>query len=146
MKTSLAPNEFIELMLSHHPDCQCFKDDVFVICGRRICNGCMIAYPVAILTLILFNPTGIESVALAVFLSFLSLMRRLTNESKIKLLFKVIAGFGLGFGLGGMWWAINIGNWLIIILMIIAALIYLFIRFHSIKQKLLKCKCNKIKG
>lgn len=146
MKVSLSKKEFNELLLSHHPNCKCFKDDVFIIFGRRICNGCLIAYPIAILILLLFKPSGIESVILSALFVFISQIRRLTKEPKIKLFMKALAGIGLGFGLGSMWWALNAQEWLIVVLLIIGALIYLFIRLHFLQQKLIRCNCRNLEN
>ncbi|MBN1540182.1 MAG: hypothetical protein JW939_08575 [Candidatus Thermoplasmatota archaeon] len=58
-------NEIIKTMrtlapflLSHHPDCSFFDNDVFQVSGKRICLGCSIAYPTAVLLIILSIFTG----------------------------------------------------------------------------------------
>jgi hypothetical protein len=60
MRVSLSPQEFKELLLSHHPNLPCFNDDVIIIFGRRICAGCLLGYPPAFSVLILLQPSGIE--------------------------------------------------------------------------------------
>ncbi len=40
-------------ILSHHPVCSKFDSDTFGFLGRRICLGCSITYPIAVLVLVL---------------------------------------------------------------------------------------------
>jgi hypothetical protein len=44
--------------ISHHPHCRWYEEDVLHIGKWRLCWGCIVAYPVALLTLIILMVTG----------------------------------------------------------------------------------------
>jgi hypothetical protein len=136
MRVSLSPQEFRELLLSHHPDLPCFKNDVIVLFNRRICAGCLLGYPTAILVLFLLKPSGFESIVFSLAFALLSQFRKLLKNVMIQHLGRIIAGVALGFGLGGAYWAFLNGEWFAIILLIVGAGIYLLLRIHSIKSGL----------
>jgi hypothetical protein len=138
MRISLSPQEFRELLLSHHPDLPCFKNDVFVVFDRRICAGCLLGYPAALLVLLLLKPSGFESIVLSLAFAILSQFRRLSENVTLHHLGRIIAGVALGFGLGGAWWALVNGAWFAMFLLITGAGIYLVLRIRSIKRGLEK--------
>jgi len=45
---------YFPLLLSHHPDCDSFSEDVFTVRGVKFCVGCSVAYPIAIFIFILW--------------------------------------------------------------------------------------------
>ncbi|MBN1390685.1 MAG: hypothetical protein JXA22_08605 [Candidatus Thermoplasmatota archaeon] len=45
-------------LLSHHPDCSFFDQDIYRVFGKKICLGCSIAYPTAFLVIISSLLTG----------------------------------------------------------------------------------------
>jgi hypothetical protein len=139
MRVSLNPEEFKELLLSHHPNFPCFNDDVIVIFNRRVCAGCLLAYPTALGVLILFRPSGYESIFLALGFAILSQLRRLSKNVIIQHLCRFIAGIALGFGLAGGYWAIINDKWLLVAALILGAGIYVISKAYSIKSKL-NCK------
>jgi hypothetical protein len=138
-RMSLSPQEFKELLLSHHPNLPCFDDDVIVLFNRRICAGCLLAYPIALGILLLFHPSGIESIFLALALAVLSQTRRLSKNIIIQHFCRIIAGVALGFGIGGGYWALTNGQWLIALLLILGAMGYMLSKACSMKNKLINC-------
>lgn len=142
MKISLTPGEFYQLLLSHHPDCDCFKDDVIIIGGYRLCAGCVMAYPIAIALLILIWPVNRYSVYIAIIFAMISLLRKFIKNKKIKIVLRGVAGLALGFGFGGLIWAVEQQDVLSALILILGAAVYGSIRAYSVKKKLLKCKCG----
>lgn len=136
MRVSLSPQEFRELLLSHHPDLPGFKNDVIVVFNRRICAGCLLGYPAAFLILVLLRPSGFESIILSLVFALLSQLRRLLENSTIQHIGRIIAGVALGFGLGGAWWAFSHGEWFALLLLMAGGGIYLVLRVRSIKREL----------
>ena len=136
MGMSLNPKEFKELLLSHHPNLPCFDDDVIILFNRRICAGCLLAYPTALLVLIFLKPSGYESIFFALTFALLSQLRRLSKVLIIQHLCRVLAGIALGFGLGGGYWAITNGQWFAVLLLISGAGIYIILKAYSIKTKI----------
>jgi hypothetical protein len=133
---SLNPQEFKELLLSHHPNLPCFDDDVIILFNRRVCAGCLLAYPTALLVLIFLKPSGYESIFFALTFALLSQLRRLSKVLIIQHLCRVLAGIALGFGLGGGYWAITNDHWFAVLLLILGAGIYILSKAYSIKAKL----------
>lgn len=133
---SMSPEDFKEALLAHHPNLPCFNDDVVIIFHKRICAGCLFAYPTAILTILLINPTGFNSIVIALLLAGISQIRRLTYNHYLQNFFRLIAGIALGFGLGGGYWAIINGQWSMIILLVIGAATYFLLKLYAMKQKM----------
>jgi hypothetical protein len=138
MRVSLSPQEFRELLLSHHPDLPAFRNDVIVIGGWRICAGCLLGYPAALVTLVLLRPSGFESIAAAMVLAIVSQIRKFSGTVLLQHLGRVVAGVALGFGLGGAWWALMNGEWIALLVLAAGAGIYFFIRVLSMKRELEK--------
>lgn len=134
---SLNPQEFKELLLSHHPILPCFNDDVILLFKRRVCAGCLLAYPTALVVLILLKPSGYESIFFALVFALLSQLRRLSKNLIIQHLCRIVAGIALGFGLGGGYWAIINGQWLAVGVLVAGAGIYIISKAYSIKSKLM---------
>jgi len=138
MRVSLSPQEFRELLLSHHPDLPAFRNDVIVIAGRRICAGCLLGYPAALATLVLLRPSGFESIAAAVALALASQFRKFSASAAVQHIGRIVAGIALGFGIGGAWWAATTGAWPALLLLAAGAGIYFLIRVVSMKRELEK--------
>jgi hypothetical protein len=136
MKISLDPAGFWDLALSHHPDLPCFDDDVVILYGKRICAGCLFAYPTALLVLFFFRPSGYESIIISILFASFSMSRKLIRNRYINFFFRLVAGVALGFGVGGLIWAIQ--NHQVFAMVIIASggCIYGIIRFFSMKRKI----------
>lgn len=140
IRVSLSPQEFKELLLSHHPNLPCFDEDIIVLFNRRICAGCLLAYPTALLTIYLFHPSGNESIYIALAFAAFSQIRRLSKSIILKHFCRIIAGIALGFGIGGGYWALMNGQWIVAFLLILGALGYILSKVYSIKNKLINCK------
>lgn len=136
MKISLSPNDFWELILSHHPNNPCFDDDVIILFGHRVCAGCLFAYPTALFVLIFFRPTGFEAIITAISLAIISQARQLIDYREINFFFRFIAGVALGFGAGGLIWAIRTQDLLAAVLIFISGIIYASIRYLTMKRKI----------
>ncbi len=138
-RVSIGPAQFRELLLSHHPDHPSFDNDIIRIQGRRICAGCLLAYPAALFVLVLFHPTGIGSVLLALLLAALSLLRRFTTQASVQHGFRVLAGIALGFGIGGGIWAVEQGRWAVCLVLVAGAVAYAGIKAWSLYTRLETC-------
>jgi hypothetical protein len=140
LRMSLSPQEFKELLLSHHPNIPCFDDDVIVLFNRRICAGCLLAYPTALGILLWFRPSGIESIFFAIAFAVLSQIRRMSKNIIMHHFCRIIAGVALGFGIGGGYWALTNGQWLVAFLLILGAMGYMLSKACSMKNKLMNCQ------
>jgi hypothetical protein len=138
MRVSLSPQEFRELLLSHHPDLPAFRNDVIILGSRRICAGCLLGYPAAVATLVLLRPSGLESIAAAVALALASQLRKFSGNAAVQHIGRIVAGIALGFGLGGAWWAAITGAWPALMVLAAGAGIYFLIRVVSMKRELEK--------
>jgi hypothetical protein len=138
MKISLNPDEFKELLLSHHPNHPLFDNDVIHIGKYRICAGCLFGYPTAFFVLFVLKPDGPGSILIAIILALGSQVRRFTHNTGIKNLSRFVAGIALGFGIGGVLWAFNTRNFGIIVIISLSALLYASIRAYFFKKKLLQ--------
>jgi hypothetical protein len=138
-RVSLSPGAFRELLLSHHPDLPCFEDEVIRICGRRVCAGCLLAYPTALLVILLLRPSGMESVVLALLFAGISQLRRLTGNIIIQHGCRALAGIALGFGIGGAFWAVMQGRWIVLCVLVAGGVIYAMAKAWSFHAKLVAC-------
>lgn len=141
MRISFSPIEFRELLLSHHPNFPCFNNDVIILFDRRICAGCLLGYPTALSVLLIFKPTGFESIILSLILATISQILKFYQEIGIRHLSRLIAGVALGFGLGGAYWALLNGEWLSILVLFLGGSAYFLLKAHSIKKALKKELC-----
>ena len=135
MTVSVIPDEYKELLLSHHPDLPCFKHDVIVLSGRRICAGCLLAYPTAVVIVLVFHPFWPESICYALFFAVVSQLRRVNRNNRLLGHYcRVLAGIAFGFGIGGLIWALNTGEWLMVALLVTGAGLYLLSRVYFMKK------------
>jgi hypothetical protein len=142
LRVSLSPQEFKELLVAHHPNLPCFNDEIIVLFNRRICAGCLLAYPTAFLTIFLFHPSGNESIYIALAFAVFSQIRRLSNSIILHHFCRIVGGIALGFGIGGGYWALTNSQWLAVFLLIFGAAGYTLSRAYSIKIKIMNCKKN----
>ncbi len=94
---------FFPMFLSHHPECDKFEDHTIKIAGLKLCIGCFIGYPTAILTFLVLNyfsfikliPIQLTLLLGIVFISFffLSPLNLIKNRNS-KICQKVIIGIG----------------------------------------------------
>jgi len=91
------------IILSHHPLCGKFDDHVFKIKGRYVCIGCATVYPSAILTVLFLWIMNLSSFAIAfpiAMASFaLNMVRFLSRDHRLSVLFNAILGVSLGASL-----------------------------------------------
>jgi hypothetical protein len=109
---------------------------VIVIFNRRVCAGCLLAYPTALVVLILLQPSGYESIFFALLFALLSQLRRLSKDVIIQHLCRIVAGIALGFGVGGGYWAVINGQWFLVFVSITGAGLYVISKAYSITSKL----------
>ncbi|MBY8990320.1 MAG: hypothetical protein KGD58_06160 [Candidatus Lokiarchaeota archaeon] len=110
-KFLLYGKSFIPFFLSHHPECENFKGHT-INCGKiRLCIGCFIGYPTAIITIFLLGIFDNNNLFSSDFFLILSLVflgtffLSLLNLTKIKII-KIIQKFLIGLG------AALLFNWL----------------------------------
>jgi uncharacterized membrane protein YidH (DUF202 family) len=91
-------------ILSHHPHCRYFDDDVYHAGRHRLCIGCFTSYPMAIVVVALwflgFFPYWwhiLMLLGLMFGLVQLLSFTRLTDRKGVKVLVKVSLGLGFGF-------------------------------------------------
>jgi hypothetical protein len=135
MKISLSPDEFKETLISHHPNDPIFNDDVILLFGKRVCAGCLFAYPTALLTWYFLRPEGYVAIVVSIFLAIISQSRHFIHNRQINFFFRIIAGIAMGFGFGGLLWALNRHNIWAILLLLISAGTYAAIKYHTMRQK-----------
>jgi len=140
MRISLGPQEFRELLLSHHPDHPSFNDDVFIVFNRRVCAGCVLAYPTALLVVLFLHPSGYESIVISIGLAIVSQVRRVSNNILLQHSCRIIAGIALGFGIGGGYWALVNGQWVAVIVLVSGAAGYTLLKAYSVRARLLRIK------
>jgi len=136
----MSPEEFREILLSHHPDLPCFRDDVVILFNRRICAGCLFGYPIAFAILFLIQPFYEASIYIALIFALVSQARRWIQNPAIQNFFRMIAGIALGFGLGGMYWAVISNQWGMVVLLCAGGMTYLLARIISMKRRFEECK------
>ncbi len=94
------------ILLSHHPNCEQYDDDVYHISKYRLCIGCFTFYPTIVVTVVLtllFVELTIPNLILLFFISFLFFtpiflnVLGLTKLKFIKISSKLLIGIGVGF-------------------------------------------------
>ena len=93
------------LLISHHPSCSQFQDHTLNFSKIRLCIGCFIGYPSAILSILLgilfIYPAISQKIYILLFGIFLFLFQflsltKLTAIKPIKIIQKFLIGFGAG--------------------------------------------------
>jgi hypothetical protein len=102
----------VPLLLAHHPDCVYFHDDTYEFLGRRICLGCSVTYPIALLLILSAfffdwyrNLPGVffhQDILLVISLSLGFIQFLKYNINKGNRLLAVGSKVTLGFSLGGL--------------------------------------------
>lgn len=104
------------MILSHHPECEQFKNHTIKIGKNRFCIGCFVGYPsaiIGILALYFLNFGAILSsndfLIFGIFLlsSFILSPLNLTKAKLVKIVQKVLIGFGSAFL---FWWIWTLSN------------------------------------
>jgi uncharacterized membrane protein YidH (DUF202 family) len=96
-------------ILSHHPNCRYFENDVYNVGGRRLCIGCFTSYPIALLVVALwfldfipFSWPTIILLGLIFGLVQLLSFTRFTDNKSVKIFVKIFLGLGFGFFTSGI--------------------------------------------
>jgi len=116
-----------------------FENDVVIINNRRVCEGCLFAYPTALITatlLFFLGITGATTIYAAIVIAAVSQARRLTKNAWFRRFCKVLAGVALGFGITGLFWAAAAEQYFWIGLILFGACTYAVARYYYIKKKL----------
>jgi hypothetical protein len=106
---------FWPLVLSHHPDCERFKGHTLNIGKIRLCIGCFVGYPTAIISILLISFFNLSSIIpyqlfLPIGLGLLStFFLSIINLTKIKVV-KIIQKFLIGVGASFLFWWIWYGD------------------------------------
>jgi hypothetical protein len=97
---------FWPLLLSHHPECDKFNNHTLNIGKVRLCIGCFVGYPIAILGIFLIPLLKISSVipvddfliiSIVLLATFILSPLKLTNIKVIKIIQKALIGLGSSF-------------------------------------------------
>ncbi len=100
------------LLLSHHPDCEKFKNHSIKIRNNKYCIGCFIGYPTAILGILsielfnfleMFTPHQYFMIGFILISSFLLSIFGLTKNKKVKIIQKSMIGLGASFLFRWIW-------------------------------------------
>ncbi|MFX0070053.1 MAG: hypothetical protein ACFFAO_03095 [Candidatus Hermodarchaeota archaeon] len=101
-----------DLFLSHHPNCPKFDNHVIKIKGIRLCIGCFIGYPTAILTILiiylfrinlLFDLFTMFLLSLILISLFILSPLNYTGRKTVKICQKFFIGVGSGFLFWYIW-------------------------------------------
>lgn len=148
-KLDLSWDEFKELLISHHPNCKQFDDDVIKLFGHRICEGCLLSYGGALIggtILYLFGDyLNINSLLLFILLLFpFGFIKKVTDNRLAIRVGKILMGFCIPLTLLTITKIRNIVM-LIFFLIFISLLVatYLYYRYNRMKGLLLKCSCEE---
>ena len=142
------------ILISHHPECEEFKNHTLNFGNFRFCIGCFIGYPTAILAIIILNLFKIQLLfdpitLLFIGLIFLSLFilspLNLTKYKGIKIFQKFCIGLGSAFLFWWIWTLTSdiVAN-LILFIIIFSSIILILNGYHA--YSFLKiCKICKYK-
>ena len=97
--------KYSHLLLSHHPSCSEYEDHTLNFAKIRLCIGCFIGYPSALLSILLgvffIYPSISQKIYILIIGIFLFLFQllsltKLTEIKPIKIMQKFLMGFGAG--------------------------------------------------
>jgi len=148
----LAVVAFWPLILSHHPECEKFNNHTLNIGRVRLCIGCFIGYPTAIIGIILINYLNISKIFPTDFFLVISIIListffmsplHLTRVKSVKIVQKFLIGLGASFL---FWWIWSLPNPLLtnyFILMFTFSILLGVLNFYHILGFLGTCyKCD----
>ena len=109
-RSSRVPFKLIKpFLLSHHPHCKHFEDDVYHMGRHRLCIGCFTSYPIALVVVALwflntFSYSWFTLILLGLGFGLVQLLSfsHLTDKKGVKVLVKVFLGLGFGFFTSGV--------------------------------------------
>jgi len=148
----LAVVAFWPLILSHHPECEKFNNHTLNIGRVRLCIGCFIGYPTAIIGIILINYLNISKIFPTDFFLVISIIListffmsplHLTRVKSVKIVQKFLIGLGASFL---FWWIWSLPNPLLtnyFIFMVTFSILLGILNFYHILGFLGTCyKCD----
>jgi len=115
-ETFLSRKIIKRLILTHHPNCDKFKNHTFKIGKYHFCIGCFIGYPTALVGIFViqflnlvksFDSIYFISIALPLIATFLLSPLNLTKLKSIKFIQKFFIGLGSSFL---FWWVWSLPN------------------------------------
>ena len=139
-------------ILSHHPHCVKYKNDVFHIGKSRICRGCFITYPTAIAIIFYSFFTGIYEIypwysflTIGVFLGLFEFFSLWGMLMKFRDIIKFLLGLGVGLVIVGIF-SMPVGlcqSFLIFFVLFILAGLFHRKRIVKVEKKCLECQYKK---
>ncbi|MFW9987431.1 MAG: hypothetical protein ACFFC3_02130 [Candidatus Odinarchaeota archaeon] len=103
---------FAPLLLSHHPECERFKNHTLNIKRIRLCIGCFVGYPTALISILiigafklnrLISPKYLLIFGIIFLTSFVLSPLNLTKIKFIKVIQKFLIGLGSALIFWGIW-------------------------------------------
>ncbi len=142
-KNSLKSNfrKYKRILLSHHPECDEYKNHTIKIGTLRFCIGCYIGYPTAIIGIVLFhvfkiyllfNSTTLLLFGIIFFSFFILSPLNLTKIKAVKIIQKFFIGIGSVFLFWWIWtFSSNIFVNLLNFILIFGILIVILNGYHA---------------
>ena len=139
-------------LLAHHPSCESFSNHTLNIRGWRLCLGCFVIYPSAIVSLlvlfVLLNYFAFDYMAMfigSVIFFGINLIRKIVFKDNLQkrtqVVFRMILGLSLAFILTAIWLAPPTQRLYIILLFLSIAIGY---NLFNSKKMLKTCKeCSR---
>ena len=147
------------MLISHHPPCETYKNHTINIGKLKLCIGCFIGYPSAILTIILtkilydrnsFNLIPILIFGIVFSLAQLLSLTSITEKKSIKIIQKLLIGTGSGFIIIFLYLTINLSEIFKIVIIFGCVSILIFpigVLHYRVSSKTCKmCEIKKIPG
>ncbi len=142
--------EYKPYLLSHHPDCEKYDEHVLKIRDKKLCIGCFIGYPAAILGIGISFPLMFYDIiskwiflSIGILLSFATLLSltRFPRKRVRKIIQKLLIGLGSGFILSAVWFMMGFA-WYFKILVIWGTIIILNIPISLMHYKTHQKSCQ----
>lgn len=135
-------------LLAHHPSCDIFSNHILNIRGRRLCLGCFIIYPSAVIALVLlfllsdyhtYDYLIAFYMALAMFgiNSIRKIIYRDNLPKRVQVVFRVVLGISLASIMYSIWLAPRPEQYMVIGLFLAVAIGY---NLFNSKKMLKTCK------
>ncbi len=147
------------MIISHHPPCEMYKNHTINIGRLKLCIGCFIGYPSAVLTIILtkilydrnsFNLIPILIIGIIFSLVQLLSLTSLPEFKSIKIIQKFLIGVGSGFIIIFLYIIIDISELFKLILIFIAISILVLpigiLHYRTSLKTCENCTIKKIPG
>ncbi|MHA1797359.1 MAG: hypothetical protein ACTSVY_02830 [Candidatus Helarchaeota archaeon] len=145
-------SQYGSLLLSHHPDCDEYKNHVFKIGKKRFCIGCFIGFPSMFLTILIIFFLGIPNyishsylflIGLILLSSYLLKLIPFMKSVRGRICIRSLFGIGLGFLFWGIFASpLSLAENLIVFIFIFGS----FYTFYSTSRVIsIHITCHKCK-